>query len=72
MQRQSRTSRVRRTWAEKLLRWPHAYETEISYGHRKVIGRGSTPEASIEAAERRMIQDRKRELGVQDRIDELG
>ena len=46
-----RTSRVRRTWLDKLLLWQRAYETRIFDGHHEVIGRGPTPEASQAAAE---------------------
>ena len=51
--------------------WLHAYDTEISVGNYKVVGRGSTPEISEKAAERQLVQERKRELGLQERIDEL-
>ena len=48
-----RTSRVHRTWLEKLMLWPRAYETTIWDDEgRRIIGRGSTPEAAQGAAER--------------------
>ena len=50
-----KTSRVRRTWLEKLLLWQRAYHTKIFDEHREVFGRGPTPEASQEAAERRWV-----------------
>jgi hypothetical protein len=53
MGKTTETSRTRRTWFEKLMNWERAYKTKISYGHRAAIGRGPTPEASQEAAERR-------------------
>jgi len=55
--RQIKTCRVRRTWLDKLLFWQRAYETRIFDQHRKVIGRGPTPEASEEAAERRWVTE---------------
>ena len=44
-----RTSRTRRTWAEKLMLWKRAYRTKISDGHDEAIGRGSTrcPRGSV-------------------------
>jgi hypothetical protein len=54
---QVRTSRVRRTWLDKLLLWQRAYETRIFDEHREVSGRGPTPEASQDAAERRWVAE---------------
>jgi hypothetical protein len=51
------TSRVHRTWLDKLLLWQRAYETKIFDGHREVVGRGPTPEASHKAAERRWVSE---------------
>ena len=56
-----RTSRARRTWAEKLMLWKRAYETKISDGHLQAIGRGSTPEAAQETAERNWVAETQRE-----------
>jgi hypothetical protein len=56
-----RTSRTRRTWAEKLMLWKRAYQATISDGHHEAIGRGSTPEAAIEAAERKWVAEAQRE-----------
>jgi hypothetical protein len=52
-----KTSRVHRTWLDKLLLWQRAYETKIFDGHREVVGRGPTPEASQKAAERRWVSE---------------
>jgi hypothetical protein len=46
-----RIFRTRRTWFEKLLLWPRAYESKIFDCNREVIGRGHTPKAAQEAAE---------------------
>jgi hypothetical protein len=51
---QARTSRVRRTWFEKLKLWNYAYQTEIWHKPHQVVGRGSTPEASRETAEKEL------------------
>jgi hypothetical protein len=51
-----RTSRVSRTWLEKLV-WKRAYETKIFDERREVCGRGQTPEASQEAAERQWVAE---------------
>jgi hypothetical protein len=56
-----RTSRTRRTWAEKLMLWKRAYRTKISDGHLQAIGRGSTPEAAQETAERNWVAEAQRE-----------
>ena len=47
-----RTTRVRRTWFDKLLLWQRAYETRILDGHHDVVGRGPTPEQP-----KRMLSD---------------
>jgi hypothetical protein len=52
-----RTTRVHRTWLDKLLLWQRAYETRIFEGHREVVGRGPTPEASQAVAERRWVAE---------------
>jgi hypothetical protein len=57
MQTQIETSRVHWTWADKLKLWRRAYETKIWDGQRQVIGRGSTPNASQEAAERQWVEE---------------
>jgi FkbM family methyltransferase len=46
------TSRVHRTWFEKLLLWQCAYETKIFDQSHEVSGRGPTREASVKDAER--------------------
>jgi hypothetical protein len=56
-----RTSRTRRSWAEKLMLWKRAYQTKISDGHLEAIGRGSTPEAAQVAAERNWVAEAQRE-----------
>jgi len=56
-----RTFRTRRTWFEKLLLWPRAYESKIFDCNRKVIGRGHTPKAAQEAAERQWVAKAQRE-----------
>ena len=50
-----KTSRVRRTWLDKLLLWPRAYETRIFDGRHEVVGRGPTAEASQAVAEQRWV-----------------
>jgi hypothetical protein len=37
--------------------WRRAYETKIFDEHREAFGRGPTPEASKEAAERRWVEE---------------
>jgi hypothetical protein len=54
---QIETSRVHRTWTDKLKMWRRAYETKIFDEHREAFGRGPTPEASKEAAERRWVEE---------------
>ena len=44
--------------------WKRAYQTKISDGHNEAIGRGSTPEAAIEAAERNWVAEAQREYEV--------
>jgi hypothetical protein len=51
------TSRVHRTWLDKLLLWRRAYQTRIFDKDREVFGRGPTPEASQEAAEQRWVAE---------------
>jgi hypothetical protein len=51
------TSRVHRTWLDRLLFWQRAYQTKIFDEHREVFGRGPTPKASQYAAERRWIAE---------------
>jgi hypothetical protein len=51
------TSRVHRTWPEKLLLWRRAYQTKIFDERREIFGRGPTPEASQEDAERRWVAE---------------
>ena len=55
---QSVTSRVHRTWFDRLKLWRHAYQTKISDSRGEVIGRGPTPEASRDAAEWRWVKER--------------
>ena len=57
MQTQIETSRVHRTWADRLKLWRRAFETKIWDGQREVIARGPTREASQEAAERRWVEE---------------
>ena len=49
------TSRMRRTWFEKMKMWPRAYETQIRDGYSLIVGRGLSPEAS-QAAARAMVK----------------
>jgi len=51
------TVRSQRTWFEKLRMWQRAYETQIRDERHKAIGRGATPEASQEAAQRRWVKE---------------
>jgi hypothetical protein len=46
------TSRIHRTWLDKLSLWQRAYRTKIIDEHREVVGRGPTPKASRVDAER--------------------
>ena len=55
MQTEIQTERVYRTWIDKVLLWRHAYQTRIYDEHREAIGRGSTVEASREAALERWV-----------------
>jgi hypothetical protein len=57
MAREIRTVRTPRTWFEKLKMWQRAYETKIRDARHEAIGRGATPEASQEAAERRWVKE---------------
>jgi hypothetical protein len=57
-----RTSRTRRTWVEKLMFWRRAYETKIWDRHREAVGRGPTPQAAQEVAERQWLAEAQREV----------
>ena len=57
---QIRTSSTRRTWAEKLMLWKQAFRTKILDQDRKAVGRGPTPEAAQEAAERVWVAEGQR------------
>ena len=57
---QIRTSRTRRTWAEKLMLWKRAYRSKIWDGHRRATGRGPTPEAAQVAAETNWVAGAQR------------
>jgi hypothetical protein len=61
---ETRTSRIHRTWFDKLSLWKRAYETTISDGHHEAIGRGPTAETSQEAAGRNWVakQSAEKEL----------
>jgi hypothetical protein len=65
MNTEIRTQLVHRTWLEKLRMWRHAYETKVFKSRHEAIGRGPTPETSLEAAEKRWIADQaaKKERG---------
>ena len=52
-----KTERSRRTWFEKLKMWQRAYKTKVSAGSHEATGRGRTPEASQDAAEKRWSAD---------------
>ena len=54
---QIQTSRVHPTWLDRLLLWQRAYQTKIFDQQREVVGRGRTPEASQEAAERQWLAE---------------
>jgi hypothetical protein len=56
----TRTSRVHRTWLEKLMLWPRAYQAAIwgDEGNR-IIGRGRTREAAQEAVHRQCVAKRQ-------------
>jgi len=56
MQTQIETSRVHRTWVDKLRLWRRAYITKIWDEHREAIGRGPSPKASQEAAEKQWVE----------------
>ena len=45
-----RTSRVRRSWLERLRGYDRVYETKITDGERAAHGRGASREASEQAA----------------------
>lgn len=65
MAKKIETARTHRTWFEKLKMWHRAYETKMSDEHHEVIGRGATPEASREVAERRWAQTKPAALRQQ-------
>ena len=48
MATEMRTTRVRRTWLDKLL-WQRAYETRIFDAHREVVGPRTEHEADVMA-----------------------
>src|SRR5262245_47919088 len=50
------TLRVHRMWIHKLKMRRRAYQTKISNSRREVTGRGSSPEASQQAAERQWVE----------------
>jgi len=56
MGQELRTERSHRTWRERILLWPRAYQTKISDKGREVVGRGPDPEASKEAARKRWVE----------------
>jgi hypothetical protein len=56
MDPQFQTSRVHRTLIERLKFWRRAYQTRVFDERREAVGRGPTPEASREAAERRWVE----------------
>ena len=59
------TSRVHRTWLEKLLLWQRAYETKIFDEKHEVKGRGPTPEAAQKNAERYWVA----EVSIEDQAE---
>jgi hypothetical protein len=52
-----KTSRIRRTWFDKLSLWRRAYQTKVFDGSREAVGRGPTPEASRDAALKRWVEE---------------
>jgi hypothetical protein len=56
--RKKTTTRTHRTGFEKLKMWRRAYETKILDERHEAIGRGATPQASEEAAERQWVQEK--------------
>jgi hypothetical protein len=52
-----KTSRIRRTWFDKLSLWSRAYQTKVFDGSREAVGRGPTPEASRDAALKRWVEE---------------
>src|SRR5262245_25414011 len=50
MSTEIKTRRTHRTWLEKVRFWQCAYETKVCDSHRELVGRGSTPETSRNAA----------------------
>ena len=57
---QIRTSRTRRTWAEKLMLWKRSFRTKIWDHDGKAVGRGPAPEAAQDAAERVWVAEGQR------------
>ena len=47
-----RTSRVRRSWLERLRGYDRVYETKVTDGEHVTYGRGASREASEQAAPR--------------------
>ena len=45
-----RTSRVRRSWLERLRGYDRVYETKVADGEQEAYGRGASREASEQAA----------------------
>ena len=45
-----RTSRVRRSWLERLRGYDRVYETKVTDGEQEAYGRGASREASEQAA----------------------
>jgi len=50
MSTEIKTRRTHRSWLEKVKLWQCAYETKVCDSHREIVGRGSTPETSRDAA----------------------
>jgi hypothetical protein len=51
----SRTKRIRRGLLDRLKGFHRLYETKVTDGERVAFGRGPTPEASQEVAERNWV-----------------
>jgi hypothetical protein len=51
----SRTIRVSRGWLDRLKGLDRLYETTVTDGWREATGRGATPDASKQSAERRWV-----------------
>ena len=52
-----RTTRIRRTFLDRISLWKRAYETKVFDARHQSVGRGPTPEASEEAALRQWVTD---------------